>query len=445
VPSLRRLGGALGSSAPLVAGLVVQAGSAYLTLIIAGRLLGAARFGAISALYVLVASVATGLFLPVEQEIARRRGVERSTGRRDHGLTRRALGLAVGGALVVDAVALAGYPFMLQLLDDHVSLLAALCVALPGYACCFVSRGEFAGTRELTRYGVQLGVDGVFRLLGLLALVAADVVSVAWVGWLFGLAPWVALGVSLLGRRHGGVTPTGPADEHPAPLLAALGLLLVSSLASQLLINAGPVVVQLLARPDERAAAGAFLAALVVVRVPVFLFTAVQPSFLPAMAAHAAADRRQDFLRLTARVLTVCAVLTVLSTAVLAAVGPWLLRVLFDFRDGLRSTTFLAMGLSVGLFLAAAILAQALLGRGWHAATTVGWLVGLVGLGLGTAVPGGAVGRATSGFLLGAVGAAAAFTALFAMAMRRWSGLGDRLGAPAGGPLDQPARRRRSR
>ena len=89
--------------------------------------------------------------------------------------------------------------------------------------------------------------------------------------------------------------------------------------------------------------------------------------------------------------------------------------------------TFLAMGVSVGLYLAAMILAQALLGRGMHAWTTVGWLLGLVAMIAGTALPGSAVGRATTGFLLGAVAAASAYAVLLAAALRRW-GPGDDLG-----------------
>jgi O-antigen/teichoic acid export membrane protein len=412
------LSGTLGSSLPLVAGLVAQAGATYITLILVGRLVGAAQFSGVSALYVLVSSVATGLFLPVEQEIARRRGQERATGRTDRSLVRRALRLAVGWALFVDIIALAAYPVMLRLFGDHVTLLAALCIALPGYACCFVSRGSFAGSSDLGRYGLQLGVEGVFRLAGVVALVVADVASVAWVGWFFAAAPWVAVAVSVV--RYSPPRPARALTE-PVPLVPALGLLLVSSLASQLLINAGPVVVLLLAQAHERASAGAFLAALVVVRVPVFLFTAVQPSFLPAMSAHAAADRRVDFLRLTRRVLMWCALLTAASTLVLALAGPWLLRLLFDFPESVGPWTFLAMGLAVGLFLAAAILSQALLGRGRHAAMTIGWLLGVAGLALGTAWSGGAVARATSGFLVGALFAAGAFTLLFADTMRSWA------------------------
>jgi O-antigen/teichoic acid export membrane protein len=283
-----------------------------------------------------------------------------------------------------------------------------------------VSRGVFAGSRELGRYGLQLGVEGGFRLAGMLCLVVAGVHSVAAVGWLFAAAPWIALAASLAGR----------AAHLPAakvsivlgrPLLSALGLLLISSLAAQLLVNAGPVVIQLLATPAERARAGAFLAALVIVRIPVFLFTAVQPSFLPAMATHAAVDRKADFVALIRRVLTTCLVLTVVSTVVAAALGPLVIRLVFGFRDGVSAVTFLAMGVSVGLYLAAMIFAQALLGRGMHAWTMAGWLIGLAAMLAGTLLlPGSAVGRATTGFLLGAVAAACVYAVLLATALRRW-------------------------
>ena len=404
---------------PLVAGLGVLAGTSYVTLVLAGRLLGAASFAGISVLYVLVSSFATGLFLPFEQEIARRRGHERGSATFDPTLVRRAVLVSLVAAIAICLLAVAARPVSLRLLNGNWSLLGALCVALPGYACCFVSRGVFAGSRELWRYGLQLGVEGGFRLAGMLCLVVVGAHSVAAVGWLFAAAPWIALAASLVGR----------AAHLPGPrvsivlggsLMSALGLLLISSLAAQLLVNAGPVIVQLLATPAERARAGAFLAALVVVRIPVFLFTAVQPSFLPAMATHSAVDRKADFVKLTRRVLTTCLVLTVVSTVVAAALGPMLIRLLFGFRDGVGAVTFLAMGVSVGLYLAAMIFAQALLGRGMHAWTTAGWLIGLAAMLAGTLLPGSAVGRATTGFLLGAVAAACIYAVLLATALRRW-------------------------
>jgi O-antigen/teichoic acid export membrane protein len=393
------------------------------------------------------------MFLPVEQEVARRRGHELGSATFDPTLIRRVVRASLAASAVVGLIAVAAYPLSLRLLDGNWYLLAAFCVALPGYACCYASRGVFAGSKELGRYGLQMGVEGGCRLLGILPLLLVGWHSVAAVGWLYGLAPWIALGASFIGRRvplasrrEGVRLPRpGAASDHrgrhrrgvlqPATwragarnvtivrgdaLVSALGLLLVSSVAAQLLINAGPLIVQLLATPAERARAGAFLAALVMVRIPIFLFTAVQPSFLPAMATHAATDRKAEFVRLVRRVLMICLGVTIVSTIVATALGSVLLRFFFGFSQGLSSGTFLAMSLAIGLFLAAIILAQAVLGRGKQSWTTAGWLTGLAALLLGTFFATSAVGKATSGFLSGAVAAACTFAVLLAIALHRW-------------------------
>jgi O-antigen/teichoic acid export membrane protein/GT2 family glycosyltransferase len=410
----------IAQSLPLLAGLVSQAITTYLVLILAGRTLGAAAFGPLSALYVLLTSIATGLFLPLEQEIARLRGNQRGRGVWDAALFRRSTRLGLFGAAAAVAVVVLAFPTTLTILGHHVPLLVALCIALPGYAVCFAMRGELAGRRQLTRYGVQLGVEGAVRLAGTIVLVLAGVTTVGWYGAMFAGAPWVAAGVSAIGWQR----PDGSATTEPSPPLARpVGLLVLSCLASQLLINAGPLVVALLAGPGERARVGAFLAALVVVRVPVFLFTAVQPSFLPAIAEYSAAGRRGAFVRLISRVLAAAAALVAVSSVAAVALGPWLLRTFFGFRQSvtnLSQWTFAEMTISVGLFLIAAVLAQALLGRGRHAATTVGWLIGLVGLAAGTAAGTGAVSRAGTGFLIGAMAATTALGVALWQDLRRW-------------------------
>jgi O-antigen/teichoic acid export membrane protein len=407
----------VGSAIPLITGLAVQAVTTYVVLVVAGRSLGASGFGALSGLYLLITSIATGLFLPLEQEIARRRGDERGRCVWDDSLLGRAMTFGLLSAAVAMLAVLVALPVSLRLLGHDPQLVASLCVALPGYACCFVSRGEFAGRGQLVRYGVQLAVEGGIRLAGALVLVVAHMDGAGWFGWLFAAAPWVAFGVSVQGWSR----PLGAQTVHRGPALApALGLLAVSGLASQLLINAGPLVVALLATPAERALVGVFLAALVIVRIPVFLFTAVQPSFLPAMAEHAAADRRDSFIRLIRRVLSACTVLVALSTLLAVGIGPWALHLLFGFELNLSRWTYLQMTLSVGLFLISLILAQSLLGRGEHAATTEGWIAGLVGLAIGTALGRDAISRASAGFLTGALVSTVVLGWLLMRILKRW-------------------------
>lgn len=405
------------SAIPVLAGLLVQALATYLVLVIAGRHLGATGFGWLSALYLLITSMATGLFLPLEQEVARRRGDERGWRIWDDSLLRRALGLGLLAAAAAVAVVLTALPVSLRLLGDDPQLVAALCVALAGYACCFVSRGEFAGRGQMVRYGVQLGVEGGIRLAGAMVLVLAQVHGTAWFGWLFAAAPWVAFGVS---AHRWPRPPIAQARQRGPGLPRALGLLAVSGLASQVLINAGPLVVALLEQPADSALVGVFLAVLVIVRVPVFLFTAVQPSFLPAMAEHAAADRRDGFVRLIRRVLAACTALVALSTLLAAAIGPWVLHLLFGFEQNLSRWTFLQVTLAVGLFLISAVLAQSLLGRGEHAATTVGWMAGLAGLAVGTALGDDPIARASAGFLTGAMVSTVVLGSLLIHALQRW-------------------------
>jgi O-antigen/teichoic acid export membrane protein len=411
---------ALRQTAKVAVGLAVQAVTTYVTLILAGRLLGAAEFGGLAALYVLVSSLATGLFLPLEQEVSRRRGREWETRRLDPTLLRRAVVVGGGLCALVVATALVLYGPTVRLLGGRPQLLAAFCVALPGYALCFVSRGALSGSRRLTRYGVQLSVEGAFRLAGLAGLAVLTVRSAPAYGWLFGLAPWVALAVSMLGLRSAVVRRLTAHDPGGAPLVAPLVPLLLSTLAAQVLIGAGPVIAQLFGGAGDEARTGAFLAALVVVRVPVFLFTAVQPSMLPAMSAHVSAGRRGAFGSLLAKVVAAMGLLAVATNVVMVAFGPWALALLFGPDYVLSRTVFLLMGISVGLFLVSGVLSQAVLALGRHRFVAAGWLSGLAGLALGTALADGAVLKATMGLLGGSAAAAAVFAVLLWRAVRRW-------------------------
>ena len=108
------------------------------------------------------------------------------------------------------------------------------------------------------------------------------------------------------------------------------------------------------------------------------------------------------------------------TTTVMTGAGAWALRLLFGFHGGLSDVQFLALGSAVGMFLLSAVLAQALLARGRHGATALGWLVGLAGLAAGAAVAGDPVTRATSGLLAGAVAACVTFALMLSASVRQW-------------------------
>jgi O-antigen/teichoic acid export membrane protein len=404
---------------PLLLGLGVQALTTYLFLVIAGRELGPADFGALSGLYLLLTGTATGLFAPLEQEVTRRRGHERAVGTWDHTLHRRAMVQGLVASTLATVVLLVAFPATLRILGDEPSLLVSLLVALPGYACWFATRGELAGSRRLRRYAVQLGLDGLLRLVAALVFVAADAGTAAY-GAAFALSPWLTL-LLTWPRTH---APEGVTLRAGSRLGGRFALLVLSALAAQLLINAGPLVVNLLATDAERVAAGLYLAALVVIRVPVFLFTAVQPSFLRTLAEHVGRDDRAAYVRLLLVLLSVLTALTAAVAVAATVLGPPVVSWLFDFDERLTRSTYLLLTVAVGLFLIATVLAQGLLALGRHLAVTWGWLAGLVGLVAGTLWPGDAVDRATNGLLAGALAATVALALLVRRELSQWNRLG---------------------
>jgi O-antigen/teichoic acid export membrane protein len=236
-------------------------------------------------------------------------------------------------------------------------------------------------------------------------------------GLMFGLTPWIVAVLSFFGRR---TQQQAQRAAPPAPLSRPLSLLVVSALAAQLLINAGPLVVSLLATDATRGTAGVYLAALVVVRIPVFLFTAVQPSFLPALAAHLAQGNPDAFVRLLRTVLlSVCAGSAVVCLAA-GSIGPAAVSWLFDFDEQLGRGTLFLLAVAVALFLIATTLAQGLLGLGHHAWVATGWLLGIVGLAVGTTLGSSVVARATNGLLAGAAVATIAFGWLLLRGISEW-------------------------
>jgi O-antigen/teichoic acid export membrane protein len=249
--------------------------------------------------------------------------------------------------------------------------------------------------------------------------VQTDHATTAWFGLLFGLSPWVTLALTLPGRR---LRPDNRSPGERLPLTRPLALLVVSALAAQLLINAGPLTVNLLAGDADRDVAGVYLAVLVVVRIPIFLFTAVQPSYLRALSEHAGAGERDEFIHLVRLVLAPVVGATAVVCVAATAVAPALVSWLFDFHQQLSRTTCLLLTLSVGLFLVSIVLAQALLAMGHHLWVTAGWLLGLVGLAAGTAIHSDVVTRANTGLLCGAGVATVSLALLLAREWRRWVG-----------------------
>ncbi|ADG75243.1 polysaccharide biosynthesis protein [Cellulomonas flavigena DSM 20109] len=385
-------------------GVFGLAGYGYLWFV--AHALGAQAAAPVNLLWTLLNAVGIGLFLPLEQQLGRTTASLRARGLAT-GAAVRAVGAAgvvlLGGTAVV---CLASWPLLAGRLfggrDVYVPLLVA---ALGGAAVAYAVRGLLSGSGRYPAYGAQLAVDGVLRVAGAGALAALGVRVVAAYALVLVLAPFVAVLVTT--RRTGLVTPGGEADVRA--LRRAVGALVLASLASQLLANLGPVVVQLRTAADQEALVSSFTVANAIARVPLFAFAAVQAVLLPGLASLLGSGDVQGYRRRLALVGWVTGALAAVGTLAVWALGDWLLALLFppDFAVGREVFTLLA--LSGGLFMLAQVAAQALLAQGGDRPVLVGWALGLAAFVTAALVPGEVITVASVALV---VGSGVAFVAL---------------------------------
>lgn len=402
------------------AGLLVAGVTAYGFLVISARVLGPERYSALSVLWALAFLAAPGLFLPLEQEVGRALSARRALG--DGGRPVVIKAARAGGTLALLLIAasiIGSRPLLDRLFDRDVLLLAGLALTMVGYFAEHLARGTLSGSGRFRPYGIVVGAEGAVRLLVCVILALAGVKTAGPYGLAIGLAPFAAVATVAIGpRRQRGLLTPGP-DASWSELSTNLGYLLAGSLLAQALMNAGPLAVKLLAPPSEQAAAGRFLAGLVIARVPVFLFQAVQAALLPKLSGLAAAGRHADFRRGLKRLLV--AVMTIGSAGTLGAflIGPWVVRALFgkEFTLGRADITYLA-GASAS-FMVAVALAQGLIALHGHRPAALAWLGGVTVFVAVVVSRSGLFLRVEQAFLAGSIATAASMAALLVSRISR--------------------------
>jgi len=398
------------------AALVAQGISAYAYLAIASRALGPTAYSPLSALWALIFVAAPGLFLPLEQETGRA-----LASRRVHGLGGRPVVLraaGVGGALVVLLVVIAAaaqHPVTDRLFDGDGLLLVGLVVAIVCYAAYYLLRGTLAGNGRFGGYAVVLIVESVLRV-GMVVALAVLAVHSAWV-FSLGIGLPCAAAVALALTRERGLAAPGPPAAW-SDLSSGLGLLLAASLLAQVLSNIGVLAVKVIGTSDT-AAAGRFLDNLIVARVPLFFFQAVQASLLPKLAAQAAAGHLHEFAAGLRRLLILLVAVVAVSVLGMLAVGPIIVRALFGaaYASGRVDLALLAAG-SEGMMLCYA-LAQGCIALRAYGRMVWGWAAGVATVGVLLAVLPGVVRRAEIAFVAGVAVAVVVLGAVLAQRVRQ--------------------------
>lgn len=361
-------------TAAVGAGLIVAGVSAYGFLWVADKALSKAEYSPLGALWFLVFLAGPGLFLPLEQEISRALAERRARGQGGLPVVRRAATIGVGLGLGVLVLLIATARLTVDRLFDHqLLLLVGLALGLAGALAGHLTRGCLSGTGRFKGYGVYLGADGFIRVLGAVACFLIGFETAGPFGVAIGLAGLLAVPVALRVQRPD--LAEGP-EAAFSEVSSALGKLLVASLCAFAIMNIGPVLVKLLADASQDEAAGRFVNGVVIARIPLFLFQAVQASLLPKLSALANSGHLGDFRSGLRRLLVVVAGMAVLGSVVGGLAGPFIVEIMFPGADlGVRTMGLLAAG--AGLYMLAMACAQAVIALGGHADQAIGWAAGL--------------------------------------------------------------------
>jgi O-antigen/teichoic acid export membrane protein len=358
-------------------GLLIAGVSAYGFLIVANIPLSDVEFSPLSALWSLVFLAGPGLFLPLEQEISRALAGRRARGLGGAPVVRRAATIGAGLGLAVLVLLIGTARWSVDHLFDHqLLLLAGFVLGLSGALAGHLTRGCMSGTGHFRGYATYIGADGFLRVLCCVFVLLLGVKTAGWFGIALGIAGLLAVPVALrVERPHLGEGPEASVRE----IGAALGFLLAASLFAFGIMNIGPLIVKLLANDAQADAAGRFVKGVVIARIPLYLFQAVQAALLPKLSALASAGRIGDFRVGLRRLLVVVAGLAALGTLAGFLVGPFVVGVMFpDANLGARTLGLLAAG--SGLYMLALACAQAVIALGGHRDQALGWGLGMLSL-----------------------------------------------------------------
>jgi O-antigen/teichoic acid export membrane protein len=419
VVRLVRAGGRLlpPGTALVGAGTAVLGLAGYVQLAVAGHVLAPDRMAGLSVVWTLVFSVGLGLFFPVEQEITRLVASRVVAGGRVAPVLRRgaATSLLLLAAVCAVAAVLAR-PLAGRLFHGDTSLVAVLCAAFGGLSVAHVTRGVLAGTGHFRAYGFQLAFDGTLRVVLSAVLAAAGVRDPLPYAALLALPTLLSVLVTAPRVLRAAGPPSGGERLPWRALAVGLAALVPSTLLAQALVNASVVSAELL-DPDDTGFITALLSAVVLARVPLFVFGSLQASLLRGLSAAAAAGDRVTFRQLLLRTTAFTVLLGGCGGLVAVAAGPWLVPRLFGTPHLLDASDFAWLAGGTLLYMLACVHGQVLQTAGAHRRQLAAWAAGMAALLLVTAGPVPVHDRVEIAY---AAGAAVTEALLAAMAYAAW-------------------------
>ena len=340
------------------------------------------NFKPLSSLWFATFALAPGFFLPLEQELGRALGHRRAIGEGGRPVAEKVakLGLVLGGVVAIAIIA-ASPLIASAYFDDNWVMVAALVVAFVAYAPAHLARGICSGSGRFRPYAIVMGSDGVVRIVCCVLLWIIGIEAIGPYAFLIALSPLVGLSY-VYSRGH---LATSPGPEAPwSEVTPNLGWLLLGSTFAAGLLNAGPVLANLLADDTKpaRAEVTEFGYGVLLARVPLFMFQAVQAALLPRLSRLAAAGDYAEFRNGLKRLLVLVVGVALVGSLGALAIGPFVLEKVYDAE--LDGATLAILAAGSGCYMMSLALAQAVIALKGHELVALGWVCGAVFLALGT-------------------------------------------------------------
>ena len=377
---------------------------------------GPEEFAPIAAMWFAVFALAPGFFLPLEQELGRALSHRRAIGEGGRPVVRKVVGLGALLVLIVTLSILVLSPLIATAyFDGDWFMVVALIAAFAAYAPAHMARGVCSGSGRFREYAVIMGSDGIVRIVLCVALAVIGITAVGAYGLAIAISPLFA--VAYVYQRRGLQTDPGPPAEL-REVTPNLGWLLIGSVCAATLLNAGPITASLLAPDDADELITAFSYGVLLSRIPLFLFQAVQAALLPRLSQQAARGEFGEFRAGLRRLMLVVLAVGLTGTVGAFVLGPWALNIVYD--ADLSGRTLAMLSLSSAVYMLALATAQAVIALQGHALVALGWVVGVVTFVLGTWLSSDEVfQRIEIGLVISSIAALAAFALALRHRLRR--------------------------
>ena len=359
---------------PVGIGLLISGLAAYIFFKVGQMALGKEGFKPIVALWFTSFALIPGFFMPVEQELGRALAHRRALNHGGRPVVRRMVMLTCGIAALLILVALGASQWLTNdMFEGYGIVTVALILGFCAYAPMHVARCIASGSGRFTAYGIIMGIDGLMRTGTCILLWALGVTSVGAYALAVALSPLAA--VLVVAARGDITTEDGPPASF-SEVTPNLGWLILGSIMGAALVNAGPLGVDILAHSEDAARVTAFGNGVLLSRIPLFLFQAVQAALLPRLARLAAKGDLAEFKQGLSLLLKIVLAVAVLGTVGSFVLGPPVLDIMYE--GGLDRRTLTLLALASGLYMLALAFAQAVIALQGHKYVAIGWLSAMV-------------------------------------------------------------------